>query len=93
MQVAVLLQDQEAAGKTGSTCIQVGNRKLIREDYHRFLEHYGVSETDFLETAIAFGDSASAKEGHSMPYVLVTEAPLNEAEFAGVTDFIRPVGR
>ena len=82
MKIALLLRDQEAAGKTGPARIQVGNRKLAGEDYYRFLEHYGVSETDFLETAIAFGDGASGEAWDSMAHVLVTDVPVAERQCA-----------
>jgi hypothetical protein len=75
MRVAVLLRDREAAGKTGPFRIQIGNKKLAREDYCRFLEHYGASEADFLDIAIAFHNRASGEAGNGINRVLVTDAP------------------
>lgn len=82
MKIAVLLRDREAAGKTEPALIQVGNRKLAREDYCKFLEYYGASNAEFLKTAMDFCDSAAGKVVYSMAHVHVTDAPMTDRQGA-----------
>ena len=88
MKVAVLLQDREAAGKTEPALIQVGKRKLVREDYYKFIEHYGVSEAEFLEMAVNFLDGAGAdgEVERDMAHVSVRDAPMTERQGAYIPD-------
>ena len=86
MKVAILLQDQEAAGKTGPACIQVSNRKLARKDYHKYLRRHGIPDAEFLKEAVTFCDGAACERGSSLPHVLVTDAPVAERQGEGTND-------